>query len=115
MINYIEAKERERLLKKLEPRYKSAKLIYLSKHITVNGWYFDSDYYLIVESIELKDITGFDLMIITLNPKSPTWNVAMQSLESVISKFSSWFIYEAHLRYMERYLKPISSFLYHKC
>lgn len=47
-MNYSEAKERERLLKKLEPRYQNAKLVFLGVSLEINNWRFAPDYYLLV-------------------------------------------------------------------
>lgn len=115
MLTLRESLKRKKLFEELNKKWETVELVFLGQKTYINRRTFKPNYYLIVESIELKNITGFDLMIITINPKSSTWNVATLGMKSIMSKFSSWFINEAHLRYMERYLKPVSSFLYHKC
>ena len=112
-MNYLEAKERERLLKKLEPRYHNAELVFLEIPLEINCWNFASNYYLLVRN-HLEDRWGMHSLIITLDPKGLTRNVNALTLQSSISRFSNWWIGASDLKYMERYLKPISSFLYHK-
>lgn len=112
-MNYLEAKERERLLKKLEPRYYNAELVLLGTMIELENRYFEPDYYLIVRNAEVEGNRAYHL-IITLNPKKSCKNQNALIIEARLSKFSNWWINTYDLKYMERYLKPISSFLYHK-
>lgn len=112
-MNYLEAKERERLLKKLEPRYKNAELVFLGTSLEINNWYFAPNYYLLVRDC-LEDRWGIHSLIITLDPKGLARNVNALTTQSSISRFSNWWISPSDLNYMERHLKPISSFLYHK-
>lgn len=112
-MNYLEAKERERLLKKLEPRYQNAELVFLDTSLEINGWCFAPNYYLLVRNY-LEDKWGIHSIIITLDPKKLTRNVNALTMQSSISRFSNWWIFSSDLNYMERHLKPISSFLYHK-
>jgi len=112
-MNYLEAKERERLLKKLEPRYKNAELVFLNVSLEINGRRFAPNYYLLVRNY-LKDKWGTHSIIITLDPKGLARNVNALTMQSSISRFSNWWISASDLNYMERHLKPISSFLYHK-
>ena len=112
-MNYLEAKERERLLKKLEPRYKNAELVLLGTSLEINGWRFAPNYYLLVRNY-LDDRWGIHSIIITLDPKGLARNVNALTMQSSISRFSNWWISPSDLNYMERHLKPISSFLYHK-
>lgn len=113
MMNYLEAKERERLLKKLEPRYTKAELVFLNVSLEINGWRFAPNYYLLVRNC-LEDKWGIHSIIITLDPNGLTRNINALTLQSSISRFSNWWISSSDLNYMERHLKPISSFLYHK-
>lgn len=112
-MNYLEAKERERLLKKLEPRYTKAELVFLNVSLEINGWRFAPNYYLLVRN-RLEDKWGTHSIIITLDPKGLARNVNALTIQSSISRFSNWWISASDLNYMERHLKPISSFLYHK-
>lgn len=112
-MNYLEAKERERLLKKLEPRYQNAKLVFLGVSLEINNWRFASDYYLLVRN-HLEDKWGMHSLIITLNPRRLVRNVNALTMQSSISRFSNWWIGASDLKYMERYLKPVSTFLYGK-
>lgn len=112
-MNYLEAKERERLLKKLEPRYRMAELVFLSASLEINGWRFAPNYYLLVRD-NLKDRFGIHNLIITIDPKGLARNVNALTMQSSISRFSNWWISASDLKFMERYLKPVSSFLYHK-
>jgi len=111
-MNYLEAKERERILKKLEPRYKNAKLVLLSTSLEINGWRFESNYYLIVKHLKYKN--GIHSLIITLDPNGLTRNINALTIHSSISRFSNWWISASDLKSMERFLKPINSFLYYK-
>lgn len=64
MLNYLEAKDRERLLKKLEPRYKHAKLVLFGMPIEIDGRVFEPDFYLIVENADReigKGIKGWNI------------------------------------------------------
>lgn len=112
-MNYSEAKERERLLKKLEPRYQNAKLVFLGVSLEINNWRFAPDYYLLVRN-HLEDKWGMHSLIITLNPRGLVRNVNALTMQSTISRFSNWWIGASDLKYMERYLKPVSTFLYGK-
>lgn len=112
-MNYLEAKERERLLKKLEPRYQNAKLVFLGVSLEINNWCFAPDYYLLVRN-HLEDKWGMHSLIITLNPRGLVRNVNALTMQSSISRFSNWWIGASDLKYMERYLKPVSTFLYDK-
>lgn len=112
-MNYSEAKERERLLKKLEPRYQNAKLVFLGVSLELNNWRFAPDYYLLVRN-HLEDKWGMHSLIITLNPRELVRNVNALTMQSSISRFSNWWIGASDLKYMERYLKPVSTFLYGK-
>lgn len=56
-MNYLEAKERERLLKKLEPRYYNAELVLLGTMIELDNRYFEPDYYLIVRNAEVEGLS----------------------------------------------------------
>ena len=53
-------------------------------------------------------------LIITLDPKGLVRNVNALTMQSSISRFSNWWIGASDLKYMERYLKPVSTFLYDK-
>lgn len=112
-MNYLEAKERERLLKKLEPRYTKAELVFLGVSLEINNWRFAPDYYLLVRN-HLEDKRGMHSLIITLNPRGLVRNVNALTMQSSISRFSNWWISSSDLNYMERHLKPINSFLYHR-
>ena len=113
MMNYLEAKERERLLKKLEPRYQNAELVFLDTSLEINGWRFAPNYYLLVRNcLEYK--LGIHSLIITLDPKGLTRNVNALTVQSSISRFSNWWISASDLRYMKMFLKTINSFLYHR-
>ena len=112
-MNYSEAKERERLLKKLEPRYQNAKLVFLGVSLEINNWRFAPDYYLLVRN-HLEDKWGMHSLIITLNPRGLVRNVNALTMQSSIPRFSNWWIGASDLKYMERYLKPVSTFLYGK-
>ena len=112
-MNYLEAKERERLLKKLEPRYQNAKLVFLDTSLEINGWRFAPNYYLLVSNY-LEDKGRIHSIIITLDPKGLVRNVNALTMQSSISRFSNWCIGASDLKYMERYLKPVSTFLYDK-
>lgn len=112
-MNYSEAKERERLLKKLEPRYQNAKLVFLGVSLEINNWRFAPDYYLLMRN-HLEDKWGMHSLIITLNPRGLVRNVNALTMQSSISRFSNWWIGASDLKYMERYLKPVSTFLYGK-
>lgn len=112
-MNYLEAKERERLLKKLEPRYKNAELVLLGTSLEINGWRFAPNYYLLVSNY-LEDKWGMHSIIITLDPKGLARNVNALTIQSSISRFSNWWIGASDLKYMEMFLKPINSFLYHR-
>lgn len=112
-MNYLEAKERERLLKELEPRYQNAELVLLDTSLEINNWRFAPNYYLLVRN-HLEDKWGMHSLIITLDPRGLVRNVNALTMQSSISRFSNWWIGASDLKYMERYLKPISSFLYHK-
>lgn len=112
-MNYLEAKERERLLKKLEPRYHNAELVFLGASLEINNWNFAPNYYLLVRDY-LEDKWGMHSIIITIDPKGLTRNVNALTMQSSISRFSNWWIGASDLKYMERYLKPISTFLYGK-
>lgn len=111
-MNYLEAKERERLLKMLEPRYKNAKLVLLSTSLEINGWRFAPNYYLIVKRLKYKN--GIHSLIITLDPNGLTRNINALTIHSSISRFSNWWISASDLKFMERFIKPINSFLYYK-
>lgn len=110
-MNYLEAKERERLLKKLEPRYHNAELVLLGIMIELDNRYFEPDYYLIVKNAEVEGDRAYHL-VITLNPQKPTKNVNALLMGTRASKFSNWWMNSSDLKYMKRYLKPINSFLY---
>lgn len=112
-MNYLEAKERERLLKKLEPRYKNAELVLLGKMIELENRYFEPDYYLLVKDAEKEGHRAYHV-IITLNPKKSCKNQNALNIEARLSQFSNWWINTYDLNYMKMFLKPISSFLYHK-
>lgn len=112
-MNYLEAKERERLLKKLEPRYQNAELVLLGVPLEINNWRFAPDYYLLVRN-HLEDKWGMHSLIITLNPRGLVRNVNALTMQSSISRFSNWWIGASDLKYMEKYLKPVSTFLYDK-
>lgn len=112
-MNYLEAKERESLLKKLEPRCRNAELVLLGVSLEINYWRFAPDYYLLVRN-HLEDKWGMHSLIITLDPKGLTRNVNALTMQSSISRFSNWWIGASDLKYMERYLKPVSTFLYDK-
>lgn len=112
-MNYLEAKERERLLKKLEPRYHNAELVFLDTSLEINYRRFAPNYYLLVRNY-LEDKWGIHSIIITLDPKGLARNVNALTIQSSISRFSNWWIGASDLKYMERYLKPISTFLYGK-
>lgn len=112
-MNYLEAKERESLLKKLEPRYRNAELVLLGVSLEINNWCFAPDYYLLVRN-HLEDKWGMHSLIITLNPRGLVRNVNALTMQSSISRFSNWWIGASDLKYMERYLKPVSTFLYDK-
>lgn len=113
MMNYLEAKERERLLKKLEPRYQNAELVFLDTSLKINNWRFAPNYYLLVRNC-LEDKWGIHSIIITLDPKGLVRNVNALTMQSSVSRFSNWWIGASDLKYMERYLKPVSTFLYDK-
>ena len=113
-MNYLEAKERERLLKKLEPRYQNAELVFLDVSLEINNWRFAPDYYLLMRN-HLEDKWGMHSLIITLNPRGLVRNVNALTMQSSISRFSNWWISSSDLKYMEMFLKPINSFLYYKC
>ena len=112
-MNYLEAKNRVNLLKKLEPRYKNAKLVFLGTSLEINGWHFASNYYLLVRNC-LEDKWGIHSLIITLDQNGLTRNVNALTMQSSISRFSNWWISASDLKFMERHLKPISTFLYVK-
>jgi hypothetical protein len=112
-MNYLEAKERERLLKKLEPRYTKAELVFLDTSLEINNWRFAPNYYLLVRNC-LEDRWGIHSIIITLDPKGLVRNVNALTIQSSISRFSNWWISASDLNYMERHLKPINSFIYHR-
>lgn len=113
-MNYLEAKERERLLKKLEPRYQNAELVFLDTSLEINNWRFSPNYYLLVRNC-LEDKWGiYSIIIITLDTKGLVRNVNALTMQSSISRFSNWWIGASDLKYMERYLKPVSTFLYDK-
>lgn len=112
-MNYLEAKERERILKKLEPRYKNAELVLFSTSLEINGWRFAPNYYLLVRNC-LEDKWGMRSIIITLDPNGLTRNINALTTYSSISRFSNWWISASDLKFMERFLKPINSFLYYK-
>lgn len=109
-MNYLEAKDREKLLKKLEPRYSNAELVFLNASIHINGWHFKPNYYLIVK--RLKYNNGIHSLIITLDPNELTRNINALTIHSSISRFSNWWISASDLKFMGRFLKPINSFLY---
>lgn len=110
-MNYLEAKERERLLKKLEPRYHNAELVFIGAPLDINGWHFKPNYYLIAKHA-INDERGIHSIIITLDPKELTRNSNALTISAYLLKFSCWWITPKSLNYMERYLKPINSFLY---
>ena len=112
-MNYLEAKERERLLKKLEPRYQNAELVFLGTSLEINNWRFAPNYYLLVRNC-LEYRREIHSIIITIDPKGLVRNVNALTMQSSISRFSNWWIGESDLKYMERYLKPVSTFLYDK-
>ena len=112
-MNYLEAKNREKILKKLEPRYRMAELVFLDASIYINGWHFEPNYYLIVKHT-LKYKNGIHSLIITLDPNGLTRNINALTIHSSISRFSNWWISASDLKSMERFLKPINSFLYYK-
>ena len=112
-MNYLEAKERERLLKMLEPRYKNAKLVLLSTSLEINGWRFAPNYYLLARNC-LEDKWGIHSLIITLDPNELTRNTNALTIHSSISRFSNWWISASGLKFMERFIKPVNSFLYYK-
>lgn len=111
-MNYLEAKNREKILKKLEPRYRMAELVFLDASIYINGWHFEPNYYLIVKHLKYKN--GIHSLIITLDPNGLTRNINALIIHSSISRFSNWWISASDLKSMERFLKPINSFLYYK-
>lgn len=113
MMNYLEAKNREKILKKLEPRYRMAELVFLDASIHINGWHFKPNYYLIVKHT-LKNRGGIHSLIITLDPNELTRNINALTIHSSISRFSNWWISVSDLKVMERFLKPVNSFLYYK-
>lgn len=113
MISYLEAKNRVKLLKELEPRYSKAKLVLLGERLEINSWNFSPDFYLIVENAEIDGNDRFHL-IITLNPQVLTSNVNALTMKTYLQKFSCWWIPSPDLEYMKRHLKPISTFLYGK-
>lgn len=112
-MNYLEAKERERILKKLEPRYKNAELVLLSISLKINGWCFAPNYYLLARNC-LEDNRGMHSLIITLDPNELTRNINALTIHSSISRFSNWWISASDLKVMERFIKPVNSFLYYK-
>lgn len=112
-MNYLEAKKRERLLKELEPRYQNAELVFLDTSLEINNWRFAPNYYLLVRNC-LEDKWEIHSIIITLDPKGLVRNVDALTMQSSISRFSNWWIGASDLKYMERYLKPVSTFLYDK-
>lgn len=112
MLNYLEAKDRERLLKKLEPRYKHAKLVLFGMPIEIDGRVFEPDFYLIVENADRESGRVFHLMI-TLNPFKPCKNTNALLMETRLAKFSNWWIKPKELEYLKRCFKPIADFLYY--
>lgn len=112
-MNYLEAKKRERLLKELEPRYQNAELVFLDTSLEINNWRFAPNYYLLVRNC-LEDKWGIHSIIITLDPKGLVRNVNALTMQSSIPRFFNWWIGASDLKYMERYLKPVSTFLYDK-
>lgn len=112
-MNYLEAKERERLLKELEPKFTKAELVLLGERLDINSHNFPPNFYLLVENAEIDGNDRFHL-IITLNPKALTSNGNALTINTCLQKFSCWWIPSIDLGYMKRHLKPISTFLYGK-
>ena len=114
MLTLRRALKRKKLFEKLDKKWKTAELVLLGQETYINRRTFKSNYYLVVECAEVDYDGEIFHLIITLDPVEPTNNKNALSLKAERLGFTNWWISASDLNYMERHLKPISSFLYHK-
>ena len=114
MLTLRGALKRKNLFEELDEKWKTAELVLLGKETYINRRTFKSNYYLVVECAEVDYDGEVYHLIITLDPVDPTKNKNALSLKAERLGFTNWWIGASDLKYMERYLKPVSTFLYGK-
>lgn len=114
MLTLRRALKRKKLFEELDEKWKTAELVLLGQEAFINRWTFKPNYYLVVECAEVDYEGEVFHLIITLDPTQPTKNNNALSLKAERLGFANWWIGASDLKYMERYLKPVSTFLYDK-
>lgn len=114
MLTLRRALKRKKLSEELDEKWKTAELVLLGQEAFINRWTFKPNYYLVVECAEVDYEGEVFHLIITLDPTQPTKNNNALSLKAERLGFTNWWIGASDLKYMERYLKPVSTFLYDK-